>query len=60
LLREGADDDRAHGLDVEVSGIAEDDQEDERKHQQHRHGAAVAAQLQELLDGYGPHGVPPM
>ena len=54
-----ADDERAHGLDVEVGRVPEHDEEDEREHEQHGHRAAVAAQLQELLHGDGPHDVPP-
>ena len=42
--------------DVEVGGVPEDHEQQQRHHDQHREGAAVAAQLAELLDDHRPHG----
>jgi hypothetical protein len=40
---------------VEAGRVAEDDQQQDRQHDHHGQGAAVAPQLAELLDDHCPH-----
>jgi len=65
LLRQSPGDEAGAGpqhgrgdfLDVEARRVAEHDQKEERQQEQHRQGPRVAAQLAELLDHDGAHGL---
>ena len=55
----GADRDGRDVMDLEVGGVAEHHQQEDRQDDHHRHRAPVSPQFPELLDHHRPHaGLP--